>query len=67
MPEMDGITCARSILEDDPGAKIVLISGYEATGPTGIDDTTKSFIKGYLSKPIDVVDLTSLLERVIKA
>jgi CheY-like chemotaxis protein len=65
MPEMDGITCARKILEDDPEARIILISGYEETGPTGIDDKTKSFIKGYLSKPIDVQSLTSLLARVI--
>ena len=65
MPEMDGITCAERILEYDAGARIVLISGYEEEGPSGIDDKTKSFIKGYLTKPIDMEGLSQVLGRLL--
>jgi len=64
MPEMDGITCAERILEYDPGARIVLVSGYEEEGPSGIDDKTKSFIKGYITKPLSMVSLSMVLSQV---
>ena len=66
MPEMDGIICAKEIIEEDPAAKIILISGYEETGPSGIDSRTKQIIKGYLTKPIDMVELSHVLGRLFK-
>ncbi|MCD6298554.1 MAG: response regulator [Deltaproteobacteria bacterium] len=66
MPEMDGITCAELIMEHEPGAKIVLLSGYDEHGPDGSDDTTRAFIKGYLTKPIDMGELSLLLSRLLR-
>ena len=66
MPEMDGITCAELIMEHEPGAKIVLLSGYDEHGPDGIDDKTRAFIKGYLTKPIDMGELSLLLSRLLR-
>lgn len=61
MPEMDGITCAGKILQYDPKARIILMSGYEENGINGIDDKTKAFIKGYFTKPIDITQLSLVL------
>ncbi|MDY7034770.1 MAG: PAS domain S-box protein [Thermodesulfobacteriota bacterium] len=61
MPEMDGITCAKMIIKQDPGAKVILVSGYDEDGPNGIDYRTRMFIAGYLTKPIDMVELGRLL------
>jgi YesN/AraC family two-component response regulator len=62
---MDGVTCARKILEKDPGSKIVLISGYNEVGPNGIDEETRSLITGYITKPIDVMELSALLKKIL--
>ena len=61
MPEMDGMTCAKKIMDRDPGAKIVIISGYDEIGPSGIDDQGRMLIKGYLTKPIDMNEVNNLL------
>lgn len=66
MPEMDGITCAQKILELDPKARIIMVSGYDERGPNGIDDRTEEAIKGYLIKPINMAQLTTLLADVLK-
>ncbi len=66
MPEMDGTTCAEKILEQDPDAKIVMLSGYEDHGPDGIYDKVRSSIKGYLIKPIDMRKLSLLLSRLLQ-
>ncbi|MBW1910787.1 MAG: PAS domain S-box protein [Deltaproteobacteria bacterium] len=66
MPEMDGITCAEKILEYDSEARILMFSGYDETGPNGIDDKTGAAIKGYLTKPISMVQLTPLLADLLK-
>ena len=64
MPGMDGITCAGKIIELDPAAKIILISGYDKQGPNGIDYKTGDYVKGYLTKPIDIVQLSRILGRL---
>jgi PAS domain S-box-containing protein len=64
MPGMDGISCSLKIMEKDPHAKILLVSGYEETGPNGIDARTKEVIVDYLTKPINMADLSRSLHRV---
>jgi CheY-like chemotaxis protein len=64
MPEIDGISCAKKIIEEDPAARIILISGYDERGPNGIDAGSKEFIKGYLTKPMDITELSQLLIRL---
>ena len=65
MPGMDGPSCALSILEYDPEARIVLISGYDAGGPSGIDEKTNALIKGYLTKPIKTEELSQIFLKVL--
>jgi len=65
MPKMDGVTCARKIAERDPSAKIIIVSGYEETGPNGIDESVKSLIKGYLTKPCRMEDLSLMISRAL--
>ncbi len=66
MPEMDGISCGEKIMEFDPNAKIVIISGYDEHGPIALDDERKKFIRGYLTKPIDMNELSSMLAQLLK-
>jgi PAS domain S-box-containing protein len=61
MPKMDGITCTRHILEKHPAARIILMSGYDAKGPDGIDDKIRGSIVGYITKPPDMVALSRML------
>ena len=67
MPEMDGITCIKNIMEMDPKARVVIISGYEEAGANGIDDNVRSLIKGYLTKPCGAEELSLMLSRVLEA
>jgi len=62
MPGMDGVVCMEHMLGVDPGARIILLSGYDQDGPHGIDIRTRRAIAGYLTKPIDMVELSRLLE-----
>jgi PAS domain S-box-containing protein len=64
MPGMDGMTCAERIVNYDSGAKILIISGYDANGPTGIAEHQKELIKGYLTKPIHIIELNAQLEDI---
>ena len=66
MPKMDGITCTKKILKIDPTAKIIIVSGYEDSGPNGIDDSEKSLIKGYLKKPCKLKELSITIKNVLK-
>nr|HID60079.1 hybrid sensor histidine kinase/response regulator [Desulfobacterales bacterium] len=66
MPQMDGVTCARRIIEYDPVAKIVFISGYEEKGPNGIDESARTLIKAYITKPIDIAELSQVLAQLFE-
>jgi YesN/AraC family two-component response regulator len=66
MPEMDGLSCIKQIMEADPNAKIVIISGYEETGQNGIDEGVKHLIKGYLTKPCGTEELSRMLSKVLE-
>ena len=61
MPEMDGIACTRKIIKQDPDARVILISGYDESGPDGIDLRSRRLISGYITKPIDMVELSQVL------
>jgi len=66
MPEMDGLSCAGKIMDYDPNAKIVIISGYDEHGTFALDEERKRLIKGYLTKPIDMTEMSTLLARVLE-
>jgi DNA-binding NarL/FixJ family response regulator len=65
MPKMDGVTCARKIVEKDPKARIIIVSGYEESGPNGIDGSIKNLIKGYLTKPCGMGELSQAISRAL--
>lgn len=64
MPEMDGISCAKRIIEHDGAARIVLFSGYDEVGPYGIDTETRALLKGYIVKPVRLKDLANVFSRL---
>ena len=66
MPSMDGISCIRKIIQIDPAAKIIIVSGYEASGSDGINGEIRSLIRGYLTKPCGIEILSSMLAQVLK-
>ncbi|MBP1698061.1 MAG: multi-sensor hybrid histidine kinase, partial [Deltaproteobacteria bacterium] len=66
MPKMDGITCARKIMEKNPEAKIIIVSGYEENGPNGIDESIKQLIKGYITKPCGMGELSQAISLALE-
>jgi|GEM_PF-668674 len=62
MPIMDGHQCLREILRIDPGAKVLIASGFTETGAD--QDATLAGAAGFVTKPFD---LKVLLKAVRKA
>ncbi len=65
MPELDGVACLKRLIATDPMAKIIILSGYDDSGPDGIDDDVKKMIKGYLTKPCGTKELSRAISRVL--
>ncbi|MBU0987453.1 MAG: response regulator [Proteobacteria bacterium] len=65
MPEMDGITCIEKIMEYDSDADIIIVSGYEEEGLNGFKEDKKRYIKGYLTKPVGMNELSALLAQLL--
>lgn len=65
MPEMDGSTCIKEIRKIDPKAKTIIVSGYEESGPDGVDENVKHLINGYLTKPFGLVELSRALSQAL--
>jgi PAS domain S-box-containing protein len=63
MPEMSGKTCAEQIINHDPRARIVIISGYDISS---LPEKHKNLIKGFISKPIEADALEAKLTEVLK-
>jgi CheY-like chemotaxis protein len=66
MPGMDGMECARRILEIDPEARIVMFSGYEPAQRKLPDLLERKLVKGYLTKPADIAELSQFLAKVLR-
>ncbi len=65
MPRMNGVDAARHILSIDPKAKVVLLSGYDPSGYDGIEPKLMKQIRAYLTKPIQLKELSQVLSKVI--
>ena len=66
MPDVDGLSLSRQVLENGKGAKpaiILLTSQNEDTLPEG----TELFIDGFMQKPIRANDLAACLRRVLNS
>ena len=66
MPEMDGVNCAEKIFDLNPDAKIAFISGYEITGSDEFGDRTKDSIQTFLTKPVELADLSTALTHMLQ-
>ena len=67
MPDMDGVGCAEKILDIDPGARIAFITGYEIEGPDEFGDRIKDAVKTFLTKPVELADLSTTLARMLQS
>ena len=65
MPEMDGANCAEKIFDLNPNAKIAFITGYEITNLDELSDRIKASIKTFLIKPVELVELSTALTRML--
>lgn len=64
MPGMDGLEAAQAILEDDPAARIIMVSSlaYEDT----FDEAKAIGAKGFIDKPFEKEQLIEVFERALK-
>ncbi len=65
LPKMNGIELMEKILENDPEVIIVIFTGYAS-----IETAVSAIKKGaydYISKPFDQVQLSLLLDRIVKS
>ena len=67
MPEMDGINCAEKIFDLNPHAKIAFITGFEVEGLDEFGDRIKDSVKTFLTKPVELADLSSALSRLLQS
>jgi len=66
MPEMDGVASIEEILKYDPNAKISIFSGYNQEAVDNLSPTAKAAIKDFISKPVGLEDLSSLLAKMLR-
>ncbi|MFO7709411.1 MAG: response regulator [Desulfobacterales bacterium] len=66
MPGMDGLECARRILDADPAARIVILSGCEPVDPRLKDLLERKLVKGVLTKPVGISELSCFLAEVLE-
>ena len=67
MPEMDGANCAEKILDINPDAKIAFITGYQVEGLDEFGDRIKNSVKTFLTKPVELADLSTTLTRMLQS
>jgi len=65
MAGMDGISCGNKMMENDPNVKIIILSGYDPGSSQQIDRQAWKWIKDYLTKPVEVIELSHALSRVL--
>lgn len=66
MPGMDGVSCIKEIMKLDRQARVVIVSGYEQFGSNGIEEPVKALIRGYITKPCGLEELSRTLSRVLE-
>ncbi|MGD9228765.1 MAG: response regulator, partial [Desulfobacterales bacterium] len=67
MPEMNGLSCAEKIFDLNPDAKIAFLSGYGIESMDEFAGRIKtSPIKTFLTKPVELADLSTALTRMLQ-
>jgi two-component system chemotaxis response regulator CheY len=67
MPEMDGFNCAEKILDLNPDARIAFLSGYGIEGMDEFGDRIKTSVKTFLTKPVELADLSTALSSLLQS
>jgi len=62
---MDGLECARRILEIDPAAQIAILSGYGPFLPELPGLIEKQLLRGHLTKPVGIAELSHFLAETL--
>ena len=66
MPEMDGVNCAEKILDLNSAAKIAFITGVEVGSLDEFGDHIKKAVTTFLTKPVELADLSAALARMLQ-
>ncbi len=67
MPVMDGETCAKKILKNDPAARIVIISGYQESAVNEEETGLKNDIKDFVLKPFDIDEISKVISKALQS
>ena len=67
MPVMDGETCAKKILKNDPAARIVIISGYQESAVNKEETGLKNNIKDFVLKPFDIDEISKVISKALQS
>ena len=67
MPVMDGETCAKKILKNDPAARIVIISGYQESAVNEGETGLKNNIKDFVLKPFDIDEISKVISKALQS
>ena len=63
MPEMGGEQCLKALLSLNPSVKVVIASGYTASGPT--KDALADGAKGFVNKPYEMRKALGVIREVL--
>ena len=63
MPRMDGLTCTARLAEQDPGAKVIIITG----GRTTEEDAVGAGAQGFVEKPFGIDELGQMIHSLAAA
>lgn len=63
MPGMGGKKCLKELLEIDPGAKVVIASGYSASWPD--EKSMDGLTKGFIRKPYDMCSMLRSVRKIL--
>ena len=65
MPGMDGLECARRILQIDPAAQIAILSGYGPL-PELPELLEQRLLKGHLTKPVGIAESATFWRKLFR-
>jgi two-component system chemotaxis response regulator CheY len=63
MPRMDGLTCTTLLSQQDPKAKVVIVTG----GRTSEREARQAGARGYVEKPFDIWQLDQVMHSLAHA
>jgi len=66
MPDIDGFTWISKVKKKDPNARIIVLSGYDISDSDEISGTFKDSIKGYITKPCGIKELSQMISRALR-